>query len=311
MKKLLIIFTLLVVAPVVAHATTVSTSFDETQCQLHVTGTINGAHQAQVVYYINDQFEGEGNNSIINDQYEVILTLAYNTDTTLKIRVADENGANEQVKNNVVIPACVPPAPARVTEVFDNQGNSIIINDASVGFDPNDYLDLGIRSKKDIEEYLDTLQSQNDPNYDNFYSLFNRMKSTVGDGNEFLYFIESAVRDEHDSVIDYNNYNDGFILNILFPKTEYKKLKGLKLMSVDDTTFDKISDLTFTYDEENEMFIINIDRPGVILAYIDNTVVNQTFNPNTRDYLSRYLIIFILSTIGLVSTGVYTKSKLS
>ena len=312
MKKLLIILAILVLAPITVNAaSSVNTSFDDTECKLHVTGTFEGAHQAQVVYYINDNFEGENNGPVTSDQYDVELTLIYNTDTTIKIRVADENGSNEMVKNSVVVPACTPPAPARLTEVFDHDNNnSIVINNASVGFDQNDYLDIGIRSKKDIEDYLASLQSSNDPNYDNFNSLFNRMKTTVGDGNELAFFIETAVRDEHDSVIDYSSYNDGFVLNMPFPKTEYQKLKGLKIISVDENTYDKTGDINYTYDETNEVFVVNISRPGVLLAYIDGTIANQSSNPNTGDNINIYFIVFILSTLGLITTGIYTKKKI-
>ena len=314
MKKLLIILAILVLAPITVNAASVNTSFDDTECKLHVTGTFEGAHQAQVVYYINDNFEGENNGPVTNNQYDVELTLIYNTDTTIKVRVADENGSNEMVKDSVVVPACTPPAPpapTRLTEVFDPSNiNSIVINDATVGFDQNDYLDIGIRSKEDIETYLETLQSSNDPNYSNFNSLYNRMKTSVGDGNEFKYFIEFYVRDEHDSVIDYSNYDDGFILNMPFPKSEYQKLKGLRIMSVDETTYDKISDISFTYDEVNEVFIINIDKPGVLLAYIDNTIANSSSNPNTGDHINIYFITFILSSLGLISIGIYTKKKI-
>jgi hypothetical protein len=312
MKKLLIILAVLVLAPITVNAaSSVNTSFDDTECKLHVTGTFEGAHQAQVVYYINNNFEGENNGPVTNNQYDVELTLIYNTDTTIKVRVADENGSNEMVKDSVVVPACTPPAPARITEVFDPSNiNSIVINNATIGFDQNDYLDIGIRTKEDIETYLQTLQNSNDPNYSNFNSLFNRMKTTVGEGNELKFFIETAVRDEHDSVIDYSNYDDGFVLNMPFPKTEYQKLKGLKIISVDENTYDKISDINYTYDETNEVFVLNIARPGVLLAYIDNTIANTSSNPNTGDNINTYFIVFILSTLGLITTGIYTKKKI-
>lgn len=314
MKKLFIILAILVFAPITVNASSMWVNFDNTTCQMRVFGEFEGAHQAQVVYYINNNFEGEANGSVVNNQYEVFITLAYNEDKVLKVITADENGDNEMIQDPVIIPECTPPAPpapTRLTEVFDHDNkNSIVINNASVGFDQNDYLDIGIRSKKDIEDYLASLQSSNDPNYDNFNSLFNRMKTTVGDGNELAFFIETAVRDEHDSVIDYSSYNDGFVLNMPFPKTEYQKLKGLKIILVDETTYDKTGDINYTYDEANEVFVVNISRPGVLLAYIDGTIANQSSNPNTGDNINIYFIVFILSILGLITTGIYIKKKI-
>lgn len=311
MKKLFIILIALLLIPITVNAASndFTTSFDQDKCELHITGTETG-HEAQVSYYKNDVFQGIGTDTINNNNFEVVFTLIYDTDTKLKIIVTDENGENEVEKTNINVPACTPPAPTRVNEVFDNQGNSIVINDANVGFDPNDYLDLGIKSKEDIETYLETLKNQTDPNYEPYSILFNKMKETVGTDNELKFYIESAVRDEHDSVIDYSNYNDGFVLNLLFPKDEYKKLNGLKIISVDENTLDKIDDISYTYDEDHEVFIINIDKPGVLLAYIDNSIANTTTNPNTGDNINIYFIVFTISTLGLISLGIYFKKKL-
>lgn len=310
MKKLLIILAILVFAPITVNASSMWVNFDNTTCQMRVFGEFEGAHQAQVVYYINNNFEGEANGSVVNNQYEVFITLAYNEDKVLKVITADENGDNEMIQDPVIIPECTPPAPTKVTELFDinGQGHSIVINDANVGFEQTDTFEIEINSKEDLDQMLASLQGN--PNYDTYEAIFAKMNTVIGEGNELKFHLEPTVKDELGARIDYNGYNDGFVLNLLFPKDEYKKLSGLRIMSVDPTTYDKLNDINYTYDEDNEIFIIQLDRPGILLAYIDGTIANQTSNPNTGDSINRYFIMFIISTLGLISLGVYSKKKI-
>ena len=309
MKKLFIILGLLLLAPITVNAASndFTTSFDQDKCELHVTGTETG-HEAQVYYYENNVFKGMGTNTINNNNFEVVFTLSYNTDTKIKIIVTDENGDNKIEKENINVPACTPPVRAKKTELFDNQGNSIIINNSNVGFEDDDYFEVEIQSKSQIDQIIEAAQGT--PNYDSMKAMLEKMNSAIGDGNELKYYISSVVRDYTNNIIDYSNYNDGFVLNLLYPKDEYNKLKGLKLLSLDMNTLDKVRDINFTYDETNEMFIIDIDEPGIIIAYLDKSIANTSNNPNTGDKINRYIILLIISTVGLITTGIYTKKKI-
>lgn len=308
MKKLLIILAILVLAPITVNAAgnDFITSFDQDKCELHVTGTETG-HEAQVSYYENDTFKGLGTDTINNNNFEVVFTLAYNTDTKIKVIVTDENGNNEVTKTNINVPAC-SIISTKLDELFDNQGNSIIIKDKTIGFEQTDKFDVEIQSKSDIDQILESMKGT--PNYDNFKSMFDKMLESIGEGNDFKYYILPSVRDDHNNTKDYSNYNDGFTLNLLYSKDEYKKFKNLKLISIDDTNFKKLKDLTYTYDETNQMFVISIDRPGIILAYDDNTLPNTNTNPNTGDKINRYIILLTISTLGLIGVGIYTKKKI-
>ena len=136
------------------------------------------------------------------------------------------------------------------------------------------------------------------------------MMDSIGSGNTFKYYILPSVRDDHGNTKDYSNYNDGFTLNLLYTKDNYKKLKNFKLISIDDVNFKKIKELSYTYDEQNEMFVISIDRPGIILAYEDNNISNTSTNPNTGDKINRYIILLAVSILGLIGVGIYTKKKI-
>ena len=308
MKKIFIIVAILVLAPITVHAATINTSFDENECILTVSGTQTG-HEAQVSTYINGVFKGMNTDTIEDGKYEVKFTLTYDTDTTIDIAIADELGGNKDNKTGIIIPACTKTnTNTKITELFDNQGNSIIINDADKGFEPGDYFEVGIRTKEEMEQLIESVQGT--PNYDIYNGFLNAMLNSIGEGNELKYFIESTVKDDQNADIDYSNYNDGFILNLLYPKDEYKKLNGLKIISVDGNTFNKIDDVNFTYDETNETFVINIARPGALLVYIDPNAANSNVNPNTGDNINKYFIMFIVSTIGLISLGIYSKKKI-
>lgn len=307
MKKLFIILSLLVLAPITVHAAgnDFTTTFDADKCELHVKGTEAG-HEAQVSYYENNVFKGMGTDTINSGNFEVVFTLSYNTDTKIKVIVTDEDGNNKLEKTNINVPACA--LSNKIVELFDNQGNSIIIKDSNTGFENTDTFDVEIQSKEDVDQILESLKGT--ANYDNIKSMFDKMMESIGEGNDFKYYILPSVRDDHGNTKDYSNYDDGFTLNLLYSKDEYKKFKNFKLISVDDTNFKKIKDLSYKYDETNEVFVISIDRPGIILAYDDNTLPNETTNPNTGDKINRYIIILIISTVGLITTGIYTKKKI-
>ena len=309
MKKLLIILAILVLAPITVNAASINTSFNQDDCKLEVTGEQTG-HEAQVSMFINDTFKGMVTATINNGNYQTEFILAYDQDTTIDLTVADENGANLYKKENITVPACTITTPQnnKIVELFDNQGNSIIIKDANTGFETTDKFDLEIQSKEDVDQILENFK--NTPDYDTYKNMFDKMMASIGEGNTFKYYILPSVLDKNDNTIDYTNYNDGFTLNLLYSKDDYKKLNNLKLISVDNATLNKIKELNYTYDEQNEVFIISIDRPGIILAYEDNTISNTTNNPNTGDKINRYIILLTISTLGLIGVGIYTKKKI-
>ena len=94
-------------------------------------------------------------------------------------------------------------------------------------------------------------------------------------------FTNVYVRDEHLQDIDYSNYDKGFILKIHIDKDVYKELPGLKAVYFDQENI-KIGDVIETsYDEDNEVFILNISRPGQFILYLDNDYefIDNTANP--------------------------------
>ena len=98
MKKIFVALITLFMFPLTANAISydINTSFDEENCKLTVTGTQNG-HEAMVSLFKNNEQIGLKTGSLNNNhEFSVEFTLGYNTDTTIDIVTADENGENER-----------------------------------------------------------------------------------------------------------------------------------------------------------------------------------------------------------------------
>ena len=120
MKKLLVILTVLFIAPLTVNAYTINTDFDESKCELTVSGTQEG-HDANVTLFLSNtdpkEFKGMQTGTIDNGEFSVSFVLKSDQGLTLDIVVANENGDNKTTKLNEEIPACTI-----VHESNNNQG---------------------------------------------------------------------------------------------------------------------------------------------------------------------------------------------
>ena len=118
MKKLLVILTVLFIAPLTVNAYTINTDFDESKCELTVSGTQEG-HDANVTLFLSNtdpkEFKGMQTGAIENGNFSVSFVLKSDQGLTLDIVVANENGDNKTTKLNEEIPAC--------TIVHENNNN--------------------------------------------------------------------------------------------------------------------------------------------------------------------------------------------
>lgn len=274
MKKIFVALIALFMFPLTANAISyqINTSFDEETCKLTVTGTQNG-HEAMVSLFKNNEQIGLKTGTISNNEFSVEFTLGYNTDTTIDIVTADENGENETHKNSVSIKACELP-DQDIYELFNN-GTSIIINDRTISFERDLRYEFQKTDAEEANRMLENLKNTNSHYYDGYKAIFDGIFDGLGEYKEFIYFFSADIIGTHGPK-DYSNYDGGFTLNISLSKEKYRK--GIKVVefSTEDIEYGKVFDTT--YDEENEVLVIEIDRPGEFVMYVDNdySYLNKT-----------------------------------
>ena len=283
MKKILCVLAVLFLFPLAVNAESVNTSFNDETCVLTVSGSKNG-HEATVSIFKNNEFAGLKTNTIENGNYSVDFVLAYDTDTTINITVSNEAGGNEIEKNNVVIPACNAPEVETFNELFDDKGNSLIKKQGE--YEDGDHFNLEDIDDESMQEMLAEMPEEQREVIENLYNI---MLNKVGDYREFLKVLNVIVKDRNNSDKYFEDYNNGFILNIKIPKEIYNELQGLKFALFDDQQLTLSDSLDYFYDEEQEFVVLEIDRPCTLIAYIDNdyefldNTENPTFNPNKDD----------------------------
>ena len=286
MKKIkYLLLTALFIFPIKAYATTINTDFDESTCTLNVSGNFTGvsAHDVQVLLTKKpNETKGLKNTELNNNSYSTSFVLTFDEETKLDVTVADQNGSGDTTKEDVTIPACeLAVQEGRVTTIedFDHHGHSITIKDATIGFDEHDRLDIDMLDIDGINAMLQLFEGSEE--YDGFLAIKNGILDQLGEYKVFAQFMNVYLRDSHLNDIDYSNYTKGFILRLNMPKEVYNQYPGLKAAYFDQANI-KIGDVIETsYDEENELFILNISKPGQFVFYIDNDYefLDNTANP--------------------------------
>ena len=290
MKKVLLFLTILLIAPLSVSAYEIETDFDSDKCELIISGTQSG-HEASVYNYdTNGGFLGMKTSSIENGEYSVKFVLKFDVDTLVNIYSVNEEAENRTEKNDVLVPAC-NIVHEKVLELFDRE-NSIVMKDDTVGFEDGDYFELEAFSEEDLNDLIEQFEQNN---MEDMAAMVSGIKATVleklGDYKQFVSVLNvilrnEFVRDENDNPtdIDYSNYNGGFTLNVFMPKDQYEAIEGLKFAIFDPATLELGDQLDYTYDEEQQMLVFDIDRQAMIIAYIDvdydflDETDNQTYD---------------------------------
>ena len=286
MKKIkYLLLIALFIFPIKAYATTINDDFDQSTCVLTISGefTGNNAHDIQVLLTKKpNDTKGLKNTELNGNNYSTSFVLTFDEETKIDATVADQNGSGDTTKEDVTIPACeLAVQSGRITTIedFDHNGHSITIKDATVGFDDHDRLDIDMLDLDGINALLESFKGTEA--YDGFVAIKNGILDQLSDYKVFAQFMNVYLRNSHLEDIDYSNYTKGFILRLNLPKEAYKQYPGLKVAYFDQANV-KIGDVIETsYDEENELLILNISKPGQFVFYLDNDYeyIDNTANP--------------------------------
>lgn len=290
MKKVLLFLTVLLIAPLSVSAYEIETDFNPDTCELTVSGTQSG-HEASVYNYdTNGGFLGMKTSSIENGEYSVKFVLKFETDTLVNIYSVNEEAENRTEKNDVLIPAC-DIVHEKVLELFDRE-NSIVMKDYTLGFEDGDYFELEAFSEEDLDNLIEQFEEYD---MEEMAAMVSEIKTTVfeelGDYRQFVSTLNVILRNEfirndndEPTDIDYGDYDGGFTLNVFMPKEQYEEIEGLKFAIFDPATLKLGDPLDYTYDEEQQMLVFDIDKQEMIIAYIDvdyeflDETDNQTYD---------------------------------
>ena len=277
MKKIFVILVALFLMPICIKAASINTSFNSETCILTINGSQTG-HEATIYLFDKDNKNiGTKTDEIEDGKYSTYFVLAYDESKTISITISNESGTDEETKQNVSVPACTPTglAPGKVDELFDGEGNSIKIKDKRVAFNESDRFELNIYDIEGVEDLIAHIEDEEEK--EQIQNIFNLIMKNLGSYKSFVGYFEPHVRDNHNHDIDYSNYKKGFILKIAVPKEDYKSLKGLKFVGLDEE-FNFSDELDYEYDEANEILSIKINSLNPVIAYIDK---DYTFKDGT------------------------------
>ena len=299
MKKYIVLLTVLFIAPLTVNAYEVNSDFDEQKCELIVTGSMDG-HDADVSLFMssNGDFRGMQTGEINNGTFTVTFVQKYDTDTEIDIVVVNEEGQNRTEKLNEFVPACTLQnnnnnnPSGKILELFDGD-NSIIMNDDTLGFGDHDIFNFDNMTMDDVNQFLAALDMNNPDDVDTFNMVNTLVDATLdqlGDYKQFAAILNVHLRtteildsNNNPTEIDFSNYNEGFTLNVYIPKEAYEQYTGLKFAILDESTLKLGEPLEYTYDADNEIAILQIDRQCMIVAYLDaeydylDSTGNQTY----------------------------------
>lgn len=288
MKKIFALLIALLIIPF--HVNAIETSFDDETCTLTVAGEETG-HEAMVSLFEDESFRVLKTDTIVDGEFSVDFILSYDFENTFKVVVTNEDGNNKITKNDVVVPACylANQEGGTTKELFDEEGNSIIINSDERSFNEGDFLMLKFIDEESID-YIIELMGDEEPETKQFLiNVKNGILDKIGDNKLFLFVLDIYVRDENNTDVDFSNYEDGFTLNIAMSKEDYEKLKGLKFAVLDKDNYTFGDPIDYEYDEENEMLSINIKDLSSLVIYLDNeyefldNTGNQKYNLDKDD----------------------------
>lgn len=323
-NKLLIALFITLLSPLVVKAadnlTIDSKSYNENTYELKVSGNSNYG-EVMVSLFDGDELLSFKTVSSSSNKYNATFDITFEQDKTITIKVGDINSTDYKIST-----LNVKKSITRLNNTLtDENGNQLIIKGNNAEFKDNERLVVNIYTMDDINKIREQVKGTDAE--EEFNQGYKMITLALGK-NELLYYIESFVRDDRDNDADYSSHMSGFTLKLKVDKKTYNAMGTFKLATIgeDGTLSDPI---TYTYDEENEIFIVNIEQPGILIAYKEpvktteatkeNTTTTETKttdksttkSPKTGDNIMKYVVISGVCLIGIASSFIYLKKKSS
>jgi len=319
MKKLkqLLIALLIILSPLAVKAannlTIDSKSYNENSYEFNVSGT-SSYSEIMVSLFDGENLLSFKTVSANNNKYTATFDITFEQDKTITIKVGDINSTDYKIST-----LDVKKSETHLNNVLtDESDNQLIIKGTDAQFRDNEKLNLMMISKEELEEQVRAAQGTEDEEEVN--QAFNIIKLALED-KELVEFLQIRIEDERDNEVDYNSHMSGFTLKINIDKDTYNALGKFEVAALNMETGKLGNPITYSYDEDEEMIIINIDKPGILLVYAKEETKTETKeetktetkeetkienkdtkNPTTSDTITTSFIVLILSFVGIVGT---------
>ena len=306
MKKtrllLITIFSILLFPLIVSASSSLTiddSSYNENTYEFVVSGTSDYPEVIVTLFDGEDQLTMK-TVSTVNNSYTTTFNITFEQDKTVTIKVGD---TNEQAYDISTLDVKKSVINARNT-LTDADGNQLIIKGAFAEFADNHMLITKYFSMDDINAILDSIKGT--PDEAEFMEMYNVIIDALG-GKEMLQYLEVIVEDDRGHGADFSSHMSGFTYKLKLPKDKYKQLGNFEIAMLGDLTGKLGEPISYSYDEDNEILVLNIDSIGRFLIY--KAPVSNAKTPPTGDNIMHNVKMFGISAILLTGLVIYRKKK--
>ena len=304
LNKLVIALLIALVSTIIVKAgslTIDSKSYDKDTYEFVVTGT-SSYQEIMVSLFDGDDLLSFKTVTANNNEYTATFDITFEQDKTVTIKVGDINSEDYEIDT-----LDVEKSEIHLNNILtDEEGNQLIIKGTNKEFRERERLNINIYSMEDIEEMLEAVKGTEQE--EEFTEGFNMLKLALGN-KEMLSYIEVNVEDN--GTVDYSSHMSGFTLKLKLDKETYAALGDFEIAHVNEETGKLENALEYTYDEENEMLVMNIDKLGRFMAYVkpEETTDAKATSPQTGDSIMKDVLVLGISITGFAVAALLLKKN--
>lgn len=304
LNKLVIALLITLVSPIIVKAgnlTIDEKSYDKDTYEFVVSGT-SSYQEVMVSLFDGEDLLSFKTVTANNNAYTATFDITFEQNKTVTIKVGDINSEDYEIDT-----LDVEKSEIHLNNVLtDENGNQLIIKGTNKEFRERERLNINIYSMEDIEEMLEAAKGTEQE--EEFTQNYNMMKLALG-SKELLSYIEVSVEDN--GAVDYSSHMSGFTLKLKLDKETYAALGDFEIAHVNEETGKLENALEYTYDEENEMLVMNIDKLGRFMAYVkpEETTDAKATSPKTGDSVMKYVLLLGISVTGVAAATVLLKKN--
>ena len=278
-------------------------SYDENSYEFRVSGS-SSYSEVMVSLFDGDNLLSFKTVSSNNGVYNALFDITFEQDKTITIKVGDINSTDYKIST-----LDVKKSVTHLNNVLvDEEENQLIIKGVNAEFRDGDRFNLNVYSADDINQMLESVKGTDQE--EEFAQGFNIINLALGK-NELLFYFEPNVMDDQDGRSDYSSHMGGFTLKVKVDKEVIDALGDFRIATLNEETGLLGDPLDYSYDEENGLFVVNMDKLGRLLAYnpVEDEVSDNKNNPSTSDTIGTSFVVFALSFVGIVGNVIYFKKK--